>query len=96
MLDFNEFVRKPFTITAVEITKENLEDACAFINGKMEVDGLGDKFFRLEKRRNQAVYPGFFLTKMGKNIRCYPAAVFREQFNETPATQRVEPTDDIS
>jgi hypothetical protein len=28
------------------------------------------------------VYPGFFMTKMGENIRCYSRKIFKEQFVE--------------
>jgi hypothetical protein len=28
------------------------------------------------------VYPGFYMTKMGENVRCYSRKIFREQFVE--------------
>jgi hypothetical protein len=37
----------------------------------------------------ERVYPGFFMTKMGENVRCYSRKIFKEQF--TAQTDEIKP-----
>ena len=81
-MDFNEFVRKPFIVEAMEITKENIEEVAKYI-GDIEEGNNGDKFIRVDHNlvpNVTRVYPGFYMTRMGDHIRCYSRKVFLEQF----------------
>ncbi len=90
-MEFKQFVRKPFVVEAIEITTENIHELAELI-GEFHVDSTGpwieadpDKVPTVTK-----VTPGYWLTKMGKNIRCYSSRIFLEQFTEsTPSIERV-------
>ena len=82
-INYNTFVRKPFKVEAVEITDENIAEI-APLNGELrEREDDKTKFIYVDRRlvpNIWRVYPGFFMTKMGDNIRCYSRRVFLEQF----------------
>lgn len=83
-LKFAEFVRKPFIIEAVEITPANIYEVAKFV-GEVREDHRGTKYILVDNRlvpNVERVYVGFFLTKMGNNIRCYGRHIFFEQFVE--------------
>ncbi len=89
-MDFHEFVRKPFIVEAMEITKDNIGEVAKFI-GDVEVNEDGSKFIRVDKNlvpNVTRVYPGFYMTRMGDYIRCYSRRVFFEQF--TPLTGDIQ------
>lgn len=81
-MEFTTFVRKPFTVEAVEVTLENMEELAPLIGAVAETDD-GKKFILVNKRLVPNVYrvwPGFWVTKMGDNIHCYSKKVFNKQF----------------
>jgi hypothetical protein len=87
-VDFIAFVRKPFTVEAVEITKENIEEIAPLV-GALRAKDDGTPFIQVDRKlvpNIYRVYPGFWMTKMetkdGPNIRCYSKRIFREQFTE--------------
>lgn len=84
-LDFTNYVRKPFVVDAVEITEANIEQVAPYI-GDIKTKEDGSKYILVDNRlvpNVTRVYPGFFLTKMGENVRCYSRKIFREQFVPT-------------
>lgn len=83
-LDFNTYVRKPFVVKAVEVTADNIEEISKYV-GDLEKKDDGTPYILVDRRKvpNVAkVYIGFFMTKMGDNVRCYSRKIFREQFLE--------------
>jgi hypothetical protein len=89
-MDFNEFVRKPFIVEAMEITKDNITEVAKYI-GDIEENDDGSRFIRVDKNlvpNVTRVYPGFYMTRMGDYIRCYSRRVFFEQF--TPLTGDIQ------
>lgn len=81
-LEFNEFVRKPFVVEAVEVTVDNMAEIAKYVGELREKDD-GTPFIYVDRRLVPnifRVYPGFFMTRMGDNIRCYSRRVFMEQF----------------
>lgn len=77
-------IRKPFTVEAIEITEENIDEVAAII-GEVQTDASGNKYILI----NRKVVPnmtrasvGWYLTKMGDNYRCYSPKIFNEQFAE--------------
>lgn len=88
-MDFSTFVRKPFYVEAVEITKENLAEVAEFV-GDLRKTEEGVPFIQVTRRgiNVDRVFPGFWMTKMGDNIHCYSKRVFKQQF--TPKTSEVE------
>jgi hypothetical protein len=82
-INYNTFVRKPFKVEAVEITEENIAEIAPLIGELREREDDKTKFIYVDRRlvpNIWRVYPGFFMTKMGDNIRCYSRRVFLEQF----------------
>jgi hypothetical protein len=83
-MDFTTFVRKPFVVEAVEITSKNIEEVAKYVGDLREEDD-GTQYILVDRRLVPnvfKVYPGFFMTKMGKNVRCYSRKIFKEQFVE--------------
>lgn len=90
-MEFTKFVRKPFTVEAIEITLENIDELAKDI-GDVRTRDDGTKYILVDSRlvpNVEKVYPGFFVTKMGQNVRCYSRKIFREQFVE--ATEEIQP-----
>lgn len=85
-MDFNTYVRKPFKVQAVRITKENIEEIATKI-GRIRYKGqTGEPFIRVNSRivpNVPYVYLGFYMTEMGDNIRCYSGKIFEQQFVQT-------------
>lgn len=83
-MEFKEFVRKPFTVEAVEITAENIEEISKFV-GDLNKKEDGTPYIQVDRRKIPSgfrVYPGFWMTRMGDKIRCYSRRIFSEQFAE--------------
>lgn len=81
-MQFDKYVRRPFGVDAIEITEENIAEAAKFI-GTVDKKEDGTSFIEVDRRLIPnlfRVYPGFFLVKMGNNMRCYSPKVFKKQF----------------
>lgn len=84
-MEFQTYVRKPFKVEAILITDENIEELAKNI-GRIDTKPNGDKFIQVDEDlvpNVPRVYPGFWMTKMGSNIRCYSPYAFGNQFLET-------------
>lgn len=81
-MDFAEYVRKPFVVNAVLITEENIAEIAEHV-GLLRKKDDGTSYIQVDRRLIPnvfRVYPGFWMTKMGDNYRCYSGRVFEEQF----------------
>lgn len=81
-MEYTKFVRKPFVVEAVEVTEDNIEEIAKYV-GTIRKKDDGSSFIQVDRRlipNILTVYPGFWLTRMGGNTRCYSARVFNEQF----------------
>lgn len=86
-LEFTNYVRKPFSVQAIEVTEENIRDVARGLNiGTVKYDEeTGEPYILVDKKKIpnvNRVHAGFFVTKMGNNIRCYNPQVFPQQFTE--------------
>lgn len=84
-MEFATFVRKPFEVRAVEITEENIEEVATHVGDLRQKDD-GTPYILVDRRlvpNVTKVYVGFWMTKMGENVRCYSRKIFREQFMES-------------
>lgn len=86
-LEFTNYVRKPFSVQAIEVTEENIRDVARGLNiGNVKYDEeTGEPYIMVDKKKIpnvNRVHAGFFVTKMGNNIRCYNPQVFPQQFTE--------------
>lgn len=83
-MDFKNFVRKPFKVEAVEITTDNIGEVAELVGTLREKED-GTPFIQVDRRlvpNVYKVYPGFWMTRMGNNIRCYSGHIFNAQFVE--------------
>lgn len=81
-IGFTTFVRKPFVVEAVEITEDNIKEVANYV-GDLRHKEDGTPYILVDRRlvpNVERVYPGYFMTKMGENVRCYSRRIFREQF----------------
>jgi hypothetical protein len=84
-MEMSTFVRKPFTVEAVEVTEDNIEEIAQYV-GELRHKDNGTPFIHVDRRlvpNIYRVYPGFWMTKMGDNIRCYSKKIFQDQFLPT-------------
>jgi hypothetical protein len=81
-MELTQYVRKPFVVDAVEITAENIEEVAQYV-GDLKHREDGTPYILVDRRlvpNVYKVYIGFFMTKMGENVRCYSRRIFKEQF----------------
>lgn len=87
-MDFTTFVRKPFVVEAVEVTVENIHELSELIGTFHDFEGDTPPYIRVNSDlvpNVSSVHLGYWVTRMGrgtKNIRCYSAKIFKEQFIE--------------
>jgi uncharacterized protein with HEPN domain len=89
-MGFSTFVRKPFIVEAIQVTTENIGELAELVGVLREKDN-GTPYIQVDRRlvpNIYRVYPGFWMTKMGDNIRCYSKRIFMDQFIE--ATEEIE------
>lgn len=89
----SKYVRKPFLVEAVEVTEANIKELAEFI-GTVRKKPDGTSFIAVDRRLIPnvfRVYPGFWMTRMGDNIRCYSAKIFNDQFIELEEYERHPP-----
>ena len=90
-MELTNYVRKPFAVKAIEVTTDNIEEVAKYVGDLKEKDD-GTPYILVDRRLVPnvfRVYPGFFMTKMGENIRCYSKKIFEEQF--MPLDDTVQP-----
>ena len=81
-MQFSTFVRKPFIVDAIEVTAANIGEVAKYVGDLREKED-GTPYILVDRRlvpNVDRVYPGFFMTKMGENVRCYSRKIFRDQF----------------
>lgn len=89
-ITFDRFIRTPFAVDAVLITTENIDELAKLV-GDVRTKG-DEKYIALDRRIVPNVgraYVGWWLTRLGDNLRCYSPKVFKEQFMEMPDEQEV-------
>jgi hypothetical protein len=81
-MNFTTFVRKPFVVDAIEVTTDNIAEVSKYVGDLREKED-GTPYILVDRRlvpNVDRVFPGFFMTKMGENVRCYSRKIFKEQF----------------
>jgi hypothetical protein len=93
-MEFTTFIRRPFKVEAVEVTRENIEEIAKDV-GKIRHDDQDRPYIYVDRRIVPNVYnvwPGYWMTKMGDNVRFYSKKAFRNQFIEsTPEIEELIP-----
>jgi hypothetical protein len=88
-MDFVPFVRKAFIVEAVEVTLENIEEIAKLVG---EIRYENEKPY-IHVNPNVVVgvrraFPGYWMTRMGDNLRLYNKRVFFKMF--CPNTPEIE------
>ncbi len=84
-MEFTTYVRKPFTVDAVEITEDNIAEIAERV-GTLRQKEDGTSYIQVNRRlvpNIYRVYPGFFMTELDGNVRCYSKRVFESLFVES-------------
>lgn len=89
-LQYEEYVRKPYVLKAVLITRENIEEIAPMIGSLQHKKG-GRPYIEVNRQVVPVltkVYVGYYMTIKGTSIRCYSPRTFREEFVQNePAIQ---------
>lgn len=89
-LPFDQYVRTPFSVEALIITEENIEEVAKLV-GTVRIKN-DEKYIALDRRvvpNISRAYLGWYLTRLGDNLRCYSPKIFDEQFEIMPDTMIV-------
>lgn len=89
-MEFNQYIRKPFSVEALEITEENFKAVAKLVGSAKTKDGTrrtkeGVEYIALDRRLIPSVrraYVGWYLTRLGEKYRCYSPTLFNAQFIE--------------
>lgn len=85
-MEFTHYARKPFTVEAVQVTKDNIAEIAALGVGELKTNDKGVPFIQVNRQvvpHVYRVYIGFWFTKTEDgNIRCYSRKVFGKQYVE--------------
>jgi hypothetical protein len=89
-IKYVEIVRRPFKVEAVEITKGNITTLARYI-GDLNQNDKGELYILVDPRKVPSikeVYVGYWMTRMGKNVRVYAPRIKKQQFMDlTPSVQ---------
>lgn len=81
-MEFTTYIRKPFEVQAVKVTAENIAEVADFVGDLKQKDD-GTPYILVDRRivpNVPKVYIGFYMTKMGDNIRVYSRRIFDDSF----------------
>lgn len=86
-MEFETFVRKPFVVEAVEITEDNIAEVAKKV-GTLKLDEEGKPYISVNRMLFPSlfkVFPGYWMTVLDDQIRCYSKIVFERQFIKSNA-----------
>jgi hypothetical protein len=82
MIEFTSFERRPFVVEAALITDDNIEELAPMV-GTFELDDKGAKSIKVDRKRVPTIrrcWVGWYITRMGDQLRCFEPTIFEEQF----------------
>jgi len=80
-MQFDRFIRKPFSVEALQISYDNIEQIAGLLGELKEKDG--EKWIAIDRRlvpNIRKAYVGWWVTKMDENYRAYSPKVFEKEF----------------
>ena len=90
-LEFIRFTRRPFSVEAVEVTDDNMDELGALIGDIRVKDDV--RYIAIDRRvvpNVRKAFVGWWVTRMDDNLRCYSPEIFEEQFIEASMGERAE------
>lgn len=82
-MDYTEYVRVPFGVTACEVTEENFDEVFELIGKEIKETPAGKKYILIDRRiipNGHKAQVGGWVTIMGDKIRYYSKTAFADQF----------------
>ena len=82
MAEYKKFQRKPFYVEAVQITESNIEELAPLVGDFKRLED-GTPYILVDQRlvpNLHRAFCGYWITKMGDNVRCYSSKIFEDQF----------------
>jgi hypothetical protein len=91
-LEYQTYERIPFTIQAVEITRDNFDEIAALIGVGVEPSPYddGERCILVDSKKIQKMpraFLGNYLTKSGSHFRLFTRRVFSQQYTQSPTTE---------
>lgn len=89
-MNAKRYVRKPFYVEVIQVTKDNFDEAAVWCGGKVCDDGTTpSKYIQVHvlrpiTARQTRAYAGDFILKTGDSYKVYGAKAFAENFEEAP------------
>jgi hypothetical protein len=92
-LDIVEYIRKPFTVKAVEVTAENMEEVAKWCRGTIRTEpssengqGEGQKYIKVEVKRaiserQTRAMVGDMVLRAGSGFKVYTPKAFAQSFD---------------
>lgn len=83
-MEFMRFIRKPFTVEAIQITEQNMREVAKLIGTVKTKEGV--TFISLDRRivpNVHRAFVGWYLTRLEDNYRVYAPKLFEAQFLES-------------
>lgn len=97
-MEFTDFIRIPFTVKAVQITEENLDEICELIGKEVKETDDGRRFIIVDRRiiqNGHKAHVGGWVTQMDDKLRYYSKGSFKSQFVPSEESQGIT-ADDIN
>jgi len=82
-MDYTEYVRVPFGVTACEVTEENFDEIFELIGKEIKETPAGKKYILIDRRiipNGHKAQIGGWVTIMDDKIRYYSKTAFADQF----------------
>lgn len=82
-MDYTEYVRVPFGVTACEVTEENFDEVFDLIGKEIKETPAGKKYILIDRRiipNGHKAQIGGWVTIMDDKIRYYSKTAFADQF----------------
>lgn len=83
-MEFLPYIRKPFRVEAIEVTRENIHELSEMCGDLVEREGE-DPYIQVDRKKVNNIFRiklGFMLTRMGENLRAYSPEAFEETFSK--------------
>lgn len=94
-LVFAPFVRKPFSVEAVQVTEKNMKEVAKLL-GRVQKEPNGNRYIQVHKGKVPnvtKVYVGYWVTRLtdnGVNLRVYSGKTFTREFAAVDAPKTAE------
>ena len=86
-LDLKSYVRRPFTVTAIRVTDENMSDVADWCEGEIRTTANGTSFIKVNVNRpatarQTRAFVGDWLLYAGRGFKVYTDRAFELSFEE--------------